>query len=73
MQIGLERETDRVINYQTFGFRKGIGFEPSSMEYDQTVDLTLDFDDEDDGTEDLDDQDLDTENTWPSRREKKSA
>jgi hypothetical protein len=69
MQIEIDRETDEVIRYQTYGFKRGVGFEPSSMDYDQTMEMSLDFGDEDDGTEDLDEDDLHTENTWPSRRE----
>ncbi len=75
MQIGVERESEETFRYQTYGFRRGVGFEPSSIEYDQAMEMTLDFEEQDDreGAEDLDEKDLDTENTWPSRRRTKGS
>ena len=62
------RREDR--RYRVGGFRPGVGFQPSSIDVDRSLQMMLEFD-EDGEPENLGDEDLDTEETWPSRREKK--
>jgi hypothetical protein len=66
MEICSEREEFRTVRIQ--GFRQGVGFQPSSVDVDLSMEMTLEFDDKDDEPEDLEDEDLDAEDTLPRRR-----
>ena len=69
MQISDNR--DEIKGFRLHGFRQGFGFQPSSVDSDSRMEMTLEFDDkddEDDEPEDLEDEDLDAEDTLPSRR-----
>ncbi len=48
--------------------RPEAGFEPTSFNLEQRIEMMLEFDERKDEPEDLRTEDLDTENTWPSRR-----